>query len=120
MSTSRLTLAEVYEFLKSRSFVDLTHAFAPGILDWPGSPTSSVRRCTGTTKESAPAAAASTCIAIRTWDSGGRTRIRRRDFIRGLRTLDQIDCKEMILPLVVIDIHSRAAANPDTQSRWKT
>jgi len=29
-------------------------------------------------------------------------------FIKGLRTVDQIDLKEMILPLVVIDVHSEA------------
>jgi kynurenine formamidase len=34
-------------------------------------------------------------------------------FVKGLRSLDQIDCKEMILPLVVLDIHAKAAANPD-------
>jgi kynurenine formamidase len=30
-----------------------------------------------------------------------------------LRTVDQIDLKEMILPLVVIDVHEEAAKNPD-------
>jgi kynurenine formamidase len=30
-------------------------------------------------------------------------------FIRGLRTVDQINPKEMILPLVVIDVHEEAA-----------
>src|SRR4030095_13806284 len=34
-------------------------------------------------------------------------------FIKGLRTVDQIDLKEMILPLVVIDVHEEAAKNPD-------
>src|SRR5213595_1219715 len=34
-------------------------------------------------------------------------------FIKGLRTVDQISLKEMILPLVVIDVHSEAAKNPD-------
>jgi kynurenine formamidase len=33
--------------------------------------------------------------------------------VKGLRTVDQIDPKEMILPLVVIDVHGEAAANPD-------
>ena len=34
-------------------------------------------------------------------------------FVKGLRTVDQIDPKEMILPLAVIDAHAEAAANPD-------
>jgi kynurenine formamidase len=34
-------------------------------------------------------------------------------FIKGLRTVDQIDPKEMILPLVVIDVHAEAAKNSD-------
>ncbi len=34
-------------------------------------------------------------------------------FIKGLRTVDQIDLKEMILPLVVVDVHEEVAKNPD-------
>ena len=34
-------------------------------------------------------------------------------FVKGLRTVDQIDPKEMILPLVVVDVHEEAAKNPD-------
>ena len=35
---STLTLLEAYEFLKTKRWVDLTHAFAPGIPHWPGFP----------------------------------------------------------------------------------
>jgi len=34
-------------------------------------------------------------------------------FTEGLRTVDQIDPKEMILPLVVVDVHNETAKNPD-------
>jgi hypothetical protein len=34
-------------------------------------------------------------------------------FVKGLRTVDQIDPKEMILPLVLIDVHREAAADSD-------
>ncbi len=37
-------------------------------------------------------------------------------FIKGLCTVDQIDLKEMILPLVVVDVHEEAAKNPDYTS----
>jgi kynurenine formamidase len=47
-------------------------------------------------------------------------------FIKGLRTVDQIDPKEMILSLVIVDVHEECAKNPDyTLSRerlkkWET
>ena len=34
-------------------------------------------------------------------------------FVKGLRTVDQIDPKEMLLPLVLIDVHEEVAKNPD-------
>jgi|SRR5437867_6205525 len=40
-------------------------------------------------------------------------------FVKGLRTVDQIDPKEMILPLVVIDVHGEAAANPDYTNHYQ-
>jgi len=47
-------------------------------------------------------------------------------FVKGLRTVDQIDPKEMILPLVVVDVHEECAKNPDYTlslervKRWET
>ena len=46
-------------------------------------------------------------------------------FIKGLRIVDQIDPKEMILPLVLIGVHAEAASNPDytlsleRMKKWK-
>jgi len=34
-------------------------------------------------------------------------------FAKGGRTVDQIELKEMIMPLVVIDVHQKVARNPD-------
>ena len=34
-------------------------------------------------------------------------------FIKGLRTVDQIGLKEMVLRLVVVDVHDDVAKNPD-------
>jgi kynurenine formamidase len=34
-------------------------------------------------------------------------------FHKGLRSQDQIDVKEMLMPLVVLDVHTKVAANPD-------
>jgi kynurenine formamidase len=33
--------------------------------------------------------------------------------VAGLRTVDQIDVREMLLPLVVLDIHAQVEADPD-------
>lgn len=40
-------------------------------------------------------------------------------FVKGLRSVDQIDVKEMILPLVVIDVHDKVARNPDYTVRME-
>ena len=42
-------------------------------------------------------------------DNGGRMSILRRISSAGLRTVDQISLTEMILPLVVIDVHAESA-----------
>src|SRR5262249_5284370 len=34
-------------------------------------------------------------------------------FVKGLRTVDEIDPKEMLLPAVVLDVHEAVATNPD-------
>ncbi len=34
-------------------------------------------------------------------------------FIKGLRTVDQIDVREMVLPLVVLDVHEAVRRDPD-------
>ncbi|HAW32917.1 MAG TPA: cyclase, partial [Planctomycetaceae bacterium] len=36
--TGEISLAQVYEVLQQKKFVDLTHAFEPGIPHWPGFP----------------------------------------------------------------------------------
>jgi len=45
--------------------------------------------------------------------NGARTWIPPAHFHKGLRTVDQIELKEMILPLVCIDVHEECAKNPD-------
>lgn len=37
-TSEQLTLTEVYQTLKTKQFVDLTHAFEPGIPHWKGFP----------------------------------------------------------------------------------
>ena len=107
------SLGDVLAVLKTKRFVDLTHAFEPGIPHWPGFPDE--KRET-----------------LYWYDAGGGTLGKGffaqqythvgqwgthcdppAHFVRGKRTIDQIDVKEMLLPLVVIDVHEKAAKDPD-------
>jgi kynurenine formamidase len=99
--------------LQKARFVDLTHAFAPGIPHWSGIPDEERE-------------------ALYHHDPGVGTRgsgffIQRFSvpgqwgthvdapvhFVKGLRTLDQIDVREMVLPMVVLDVHKAVESNPD-------
>ncbi|HHY33841.1 MAG TPA: cyclase family protein [Firmicutes bacterium] len=107
------TLLDIYEILKTKEFVDLTHAFEPGIPHWPGFPDE--RRETLYYYEPGIGTMGSGFYAqyfthVGQWGTHADPPAH---FIKGLRTLDQIGVKEMILPLVVIDIHEKVAANPD-------
>jgi kynurenine formamidase len=101
------SLAEAYAALKAQRFVDLTHAFAPGIPHWKGNPNESVKTLYTYAKDG---------FRIDEYTHVGQwgTHIDApAHFHEGLRTVDTIDPKEMLLPLVVLDVHVKATANPD-------
>jgi kynurenine formamidase len=106
-------LSEIWQVIKTKPFVDLTHAFEPGIPHWKGFPDE--KRETlfwydpGVGKIGAGFYAQS-FSHVGQW---GTHVDPPAHFIKGLRTVDQIDVKEMIMPLVVIDVHEKAARNPD-------
>jgi kynurenine formamidase len=111
--TSKLTLKEAFEFIQTRKFVDLTHAFAPGIPHWPGFPDEH-REALYFYDEGVGTRGSG--IYVHLYSHVGQWGTHAdppAHFIKGLRTLDQIDTKEMILPLVVLDIHEKAAKDPD-------
>ena len=99
--------------LAARKFVDLTHTFAPGIPRWPGFPEET--RKTIYSYEKSPDTMGSGFFAeVFTHVGQWGTHVDPpAHFIKGLRTVDQIDVKEMVLPLVVVDVHEEAARNPD-------
>jgi kynurenine formamidase len=107
------TLQDAWQIIKTKKFVDLTHAFALGIPHWKGFPDE--RRETlfwyepGVGKIGDGFYAELYCH-VGQW---GTHVDPPAHFVKGLRTVDRIDVKEMILPLVVIDVHEKAAANPD-------
>ena len=93
--------------LKSHRFVDLTHTFAPGIPHWKGAPNETVKTLYTVQKDGFRI---NEYCHIGQW---GTHVDPPAHFHEGLHTVDQIDPKDMLMPLVVIDVHEKVAKNPD-------
>jgi kynurenine formamidase len=108
-----ITLADALAVIQSRQFVDLTHTFEPGIPHWPGFPDE--KRETIYAYDEGKGTMGKGFFAQQYTHVGqwGTHCDPPAHFAKGKRTIDQIDPKEMILPLVVIDVHAQAATNPD-------
>lgn len=108
-----ISLMEIWKIIKTKEFVDLTHAFSSDIPHWPGFPDEKIETIywydsnVGSLGEGF--FAQYYCL-VGQWGTHVDPPVH---FARGLRTLDQIDVKEMIMPLVVIDVHEKVAKNPD-------
>ena len=112
-ASTQPTLTDALAIIKSKQFVDLTHAFEPGIPHWPGFPDE--KRETlywydGDKGRMGKGFFAEQYTHVGQW---GTHCDPPAHFAKGKRTIDQIDPKEMILPLVVIDVHQQADSNPD-------
>jgi kynurenine formamidase len=107
------SVLDCYEVLKGKMFVDLTHAFGPGIPHWPGFPDE--KRETLYYYDEGVGSAGSGFFAQKYTLVGqwGTHVDPPAHFAKGLRTADEIDVKEMLLLLVVVDVHEAAARNPD-------
>jgi len=101
------SLADAYATIASKPFVDLTHTFSPEIPHWHGFPKETVRTLYSYDKSGF---FAQQFCHVGQW---GTHIDPPAHFAKGGRTVDQIDPKEMILPLVVLDVHEKAARNPD-------
>jgi kynurenine formamidase len=112
-TSQALTLDDAWRVMKEKKFVDLTHAFAPGIPHWKGFPDE--KREVLYWYEPGKGTAGSGFYAQSFTHVGqwGTHVDPPAHFAKGLRTVDQIDVKEMILPLVVLDVHQAVAHNPD-------
>lgn len=100
-------LSTALAVLKAHRFVDLTHAFAPGIPHWKGAPDERVKTLYTVDKDG---------FRINEYCHVGQwgTHVDPpAHFHTGMRTVDQIDPKDMLMPLVVIDVHEKVAKNPD-------
>lgn len=93
--------------LRAHTFVDLTHAFGPNTPHWKGFPAMKVRDLYTFGKDGFWA---QEFTHVGQWGTHVDPPVH---FHEGLRTLDQIPPVEMVLPLVVIDVHEKAAGNPD-------
>jgi kynurenine formamidase len=107
------SLWRIQQTLASKRYVDLTHEFAPGIPRWPGFPDETRKTIYWYEKRSDTKGAGFFSEVFTHVGQWGTHVDPPAHFIKGLRTVDQIDLKEMILPLVVVDVHEDVAKNPD-------
>jgi kynurenine formamidase len=107
------SLTRIQQILAGKKYVDLTHAFEPGIPRWPGFPDET--RKTIYWYDKLPDTVGNGFFSeVFTHVGQWGTHVDPpAHFIKGLRTVDQIDIKEMILALVVVDVHEETAKNPD-------
>jgi kynurenine formamidase len=101
------SLAEAYATIASKPFVDLTHSFSPDIPHWKGFNKERVR----TVYWYKPSGFfVQEFCHVGQW---GTHVDPPAHFVRGGRTVDRIAPKEMVMPLVVLDVHQQVARNPD-------
>jgi kynurenine formamidase len=106
-STASPSLHGIYETLSSKTFVDLTHAFGPTTPHWKGFGEEKVVELYTIKKDGF---LVQQFTHVGQWGTHIDTPAH---FHEGLRTADQIDPKEMLLPLVVLDVHEKVEKNPD-------
>ena len=100
-------LIDVYATLANQKFVDLTHTFGPKTPHWKGFGEEKVVELYTIKKDG---------FLVQQFTHVGQwgTHIDApAHFHEGLRTIDQIPLQQMVLPLVVIDVHDKVARNPD-------
>src|SRR5437588_6809911 len=107
------TLLEIHKILAGKRFVDLTHAFAPGIPKWQGFPDEKRETAYWYEKGRGSLGAGFFAEVFTHVGQWGTHVDPPAHFVQGLRTVDQIELKEMILPLVVIDAHAETAKDAD-------
>ena len=100
-------LISAWKIIQNKQFVDLTHAFEPGIPHWKGFSDEKRQVIYNYSQDGF-------IVHLYTHVGQWGTHVDPpAHFAVGLRTIEQIDPKEMILPLVVLDIHENVRANPD-------
>jgi kynurenine formamidase len=113
VASEELTLKDAWQVIRVKSFVDLTHAFSPGIPHWKGFPDEK-RDILDWYEPRVGTLGSGFYVQSFTHVGQWGTHVDPpAHFARGMRTVDQITVKEMLLPLVVINVHEKVAKNPD-------
>jgi kynurenine formamidase len=112
-SADKRSLWSVQQTLASKKYVDLTHAFAPGIPRWSGFPDETRKMIYWYEKRPDTLGGGFFSEVFTHVGQWGTHIDPPAHFVKGLRTVDEIDLKEMILPLVLVDVHSEVEKNPD-------
>jgi kynurenine formamidase len=99
--------------LVANRIVDLTHAFAPGDPRWPGFPDEKLRTIYDFEKKPGLMGTGFFAQVYTHVGQWGTHVDPPAHFAKGGRTVDQIALREMILPLVVFDVHDEVVKNPD-------
>jgi kynurenine formamidase len=107
------SLWPLQQTLSQKKFVDLTHDFAPGIPRWPGFPDEARHTIYWYDKRADTMGGGFFSEVFTHVGQWGTHVDPPAHFIKGKRTVDQIEPREMLLPLVVVDVHQEAAKNPD-------
>jgi kynurenine formamidase len=104
---SASSLDQAFTIMQQADFVDLTHAFGPTTPHWKGFPAETVKTTFTIAKDGFHAE--QFCHPGQ-WGTHVDPPAHFHD---GLKTVDQIDPKQFLLRLVVLDIHDQAAKNAD-------
>jgi kynurenine formamidase len=107
------SLWSIQQTLAEKKFVDLTHEFGPGIPHWPGFPDETTRTIYWYDKMPDTMGSGFFAQVFTHVGQWGTHVDSPAHFVKGKRTVDQIDPKEMLLQLAVIDVHDEVAKNPD-------
>lgn len=97
---------DLWDTLSTKKYVDLTHAFAPGIPHHPLLPDEERE----TLFSHDQGFLVERFCHVGQWGTHVDPPVH---FVEGGRALDDIDLTEMLLPLVVIDVHKQAKKNAD-------
>ena len=111
--TPEISLIDLQKVLATKKFVDLTHEFAPGIPRWSGFPDEQRKTIYWYNKQPGMMGDGFFAEIFTHVGQWGTHVDPPAHFHKGLRTVDQIELREMILPLVCIDVHEECAKNAD-------
>ncbi len=107
------SLAQAYAIIASKTFVDLTHSFSPDIPHWKGFDKETVQTLYWYSPKRGTRGSGFFVQQFCHVGQWGTHVDPPAHFVRGGRTVDQIDPKEMVMPLVVLDVHEQVARNSD-------